>query len=205
MNPEDLPFDHPVLADFLRQNLAVLIFAFLGLIFLAVGIFSLNSQNRQPEIIFEEGAQAEEGKIKVDVEGAVVKPGVYEVGSSARVQEVLILAGGLSLQADREWVAKSLNLAAKLNDGAKIYIPLKGEQSGNMNYELGIKNNGQLGEKININTASEGELDKLPGVGPVTAQKIIAGRPYQAIEDLLSKKIVGASTFANIKDQITVW
>ena len=58
---------------------------------------------------------------------------------------------------------------------------------------------------VNINTASETELDALPGVGPVTAQKIISNRPYQKIDDLVSKKAVGASVFSKIKDQISIY
>lgn len=58
---------------------------------------------------------------------------------------------------------------------------------------------------ININQASESELDALPGIGPVTAQKIISNRPYQSVEDLLNKKAVGASEFAKIKDQMSVY
>lgn len=196
--------DRIPLASFLRENILILSFGFLGLIFLTIGIFSLNSQNKETEIIFEEGAQTEEGQIKVDIEGAVVKTGVYEVSSSARVQDVLILAGGLSSGADREWAAKNLNLAAKLNDGTKIYIPQEGEVD-NKNPKVTVGGGQGLEGGININSASAEELDKLPGVGPVTAQKIIDGRPYQDVEDLVNKKIVGASTFSKIKDQLTLW
>lgn len=191
--------------SFLRDNILILSFGFLGLIFLAIGTFSLVSQNSQPEIIFEEGAKTGVGKIKVDIGGAVVRPQVYEISEDARIQDVLILAGGLSSSADREWVAKNLNLASKLTDGAKIYIPQEREQSGSMNYELGIKNNGNSGGKININTASEAELDKLPGVGPVTARKIISARPYQFSEDLVNKKVISDSVFSKFKEQITLW
>lgn len=189
---------------FLRQNFPVLLFVSLGLLFLILGLFSLRQEkdSKDPEVIFETKNE-EVRTMKVDVEGAVVHPGVYEMTGNARVQEALILAGGLSSLADREWVAKNLNLAAKLLDGAKIYIPQKGE-SGIKNQESGIKGE-TIGEKININTATTEELDKLPGVGPVTAQKILAGRPYQTVEDLLAKKIVGASVFSQIREQVTVW
>lgn len=201
-NPASISFK-----NFLRQNFLILLFGFLGLVFLMVGVISLflDSQNKESGIIIEEGQGVVGGKIKVDIEGAVVRPGVYELTSQARAQEALILAGGLSSQADREWVAKNLNLAATLTDGAKIYIPQEGETQVIRNSELGISSEGTLRGKININSASEGELDKLPGVGPVTAQKIIAQRPYQTIEELVSKKVVGEGTFSKIKEQITVW
>jgi competence protein ComEA len=58
---------------------------------------------------------------------------------------------------------------------------------------------------VNINQATEEELDALPGVGPVTAQKIISNRPYQSVDDLVSKKAVGQSVFSKIKDQVRVY
>lgn len=192
---------------FLRQNFPVLLFVSLGLIFFILGLFSLRQEkdSKDSEVIFETKNE-EVRTMKVDVEGAVVHPGVYEMTGNARVQEALILAGGLSSLADREWVAKNLNLAAKLSDGAKIYIPQKGESPLRQSFvgQAGIRGE-SLGEKININTATTEELDKLPGVGPVTAQKILAGRPYQTVEDLLAKKIVGASVFSQIREQVTVW
>lgn len=196
---------------FFRENFLVFLFGFLGLVFLTVGTISLflGSQNKESEIIIEEGEGMAAGKIKVDVEGAVVSPGVYEFSGEPRVQEALISAGGLSSSANRDWVTKNLNLAAKLTDGAKIYIPQKNESplrpaEQGFAGQAGI-DGGTEGEKISINNATLEELDRLPGVGPVTAQKIIAGRPYQTLEELISKKVVGESTFSKIKEQIIVW
>lgn len=84
-----------------------------------------------------------------------------------------------------------INLAAKLSDGQKIYILNSGES---VSQSAGVPA-GQIagvseGQLINVNTASEAELDKLPSVGPVTAQKIVASRPYSTLEELVSKKAV---------------
>lgn len=199
-----------VLTSFLRTNFLIIALGLLGLIFLSLGIITLVSKKEDSDIVFEQSSGAVKNKLKVDIEGAVVKPGVYEIGEGGRIQEALILAGGLSSIADRDWVAKNLNLASKLADGAKIYIPQKDEvrlRPAEQGYggQGGIKNSGELKEKININSAPLEDLDKLPGIGSVTAQKIIEGRPYQTVDDLVAKKIVGTSAFSKIKDQITVW
>ena len=145
--------------------------------------------------------------IFVDVSGAVEKPQVVEVPYDSRVKDVLIAAGGLTPKADRNYVSKSINLAQKVQDGTKIYVPAQGEMvsvsapqvSGNSG-QLGIQ-----GNLININEASESELDSLPGVGPVTAQKIISGRPYQEVSELVSKKIVNQSVFDKIRDKVAAY
>jgi len=98
-------------------------------------------------------------KIKVDIEGAVEKPGVYEIPFDSRIEDVLISAGGLSVKADREYVSKSVNLAQKLIDGAKIYIP---ELNGSNNSNISNLPNTPNSQLTNINIASESELDKLP-------------------------------------------
>lgn len=112
----------------------------------------------------------------------------------------MIAAGGLSARADREWVAKNLNLAMKLTDGAKVYVPAFGENAGAPGSSEAL-----VSGTININTGSASELDGLPGVGPVTAQKIIDNRPYSSVQDLLSKKAVNQKVFDNIKDKISVF
>lgn len=177
----------------------------IGFVLLSGGlIYSLRSSNsgQASDITFESSSTANESKsenkITVDVEGAVINPGVYSLISNSRAKDALIAAGGLSSQADRDWVSKNLNLALKLSDSAKIYIPKIGESANPI---------GQISQigLININTASASDLDGLPGVGPATAQKIIDRRPYSSINDLLSKKIVKSSVFEKIKDKIAAY
>lgn len=141
-------------------------------------------------------------EFKVDISGAVLSPAVYDLPSDARVEDVVKIAGGFSPDANAEFISKSLNLSQKISDGMKIYIPFTGESITSA--VSGGQVAGASSGIVNINTGSESELDSLPGVGSVTAQKIITGRPYSSIDDLKDKKIVSSSTFTKIKDQITV-
>lgn len=144
-------------------------------------------------------------KIEIDVEGAVVSPGVYSVSESARVQDALVAAGGLSASADRAYVAQHINLAAKITDGGKLYIPKIGETPVAQNTTETTESTTVLGSDsstININSATADQLDSLPGIGTVTAGKIISGRPYSSVQDLLTKQIVGQKEFDKIKDLV---
>ena len=178
----------------------------LGLLFLSIGVLtSLIASRKQAkvEILPAEGveeAQSTSGTMIVDVQGAVISPGIYELEYGSRLNDLLIRAGGLSVEADRDYTAKNFNLASKLTDGAKIYIHSTGEVKGVVEYD-----DIYLSDKININTASEAELDRLYGVGEKTAAKIIDGRPYSNVDELLDKKAVTKSTFEEIKDKITVY
>jgi competence protein ComEA len=193
-----------------KRNWLPLSLGILGMIFFAYGLIGLFSANKvgSRDIVFEANSSAKQSSeintILVDIEGAVVKPGVYKLPQESRIQDGLVAASGLSARADRDYLAKNLNLATKLTDGAKVYIPAVGEAVGVMsmpNASSGVVADGL----VNINTSSESQLDALPGVGPVTAQKIIAGRPYNSVNDLLSKKVVGAKVFDQIKDKVTLY
>lgn len=194
----------------LRKHWLPLSLGFLGLIFFAYGLIGLfGSSKPQDDIAFESFSEEKAGENKfsqivVDVEGEVIKPGVYNLSSDSRLQDALVSAGGMSATADREWVSKNLNLALKIKDGMKIYVPPLRQGSAGQAGILGGETSNQS-SLININLASMGELDGLPGVGPVTAQKIIDNRPYGAIEELLEKKIVSASVFEKIKEKITAY
>ncbi len=204
----------------LKQYAVPIGLAVLGLVFLGYGVFaSLSSKDSGSDILPSE-AQAEvvdigskKKQIAVDVEGAVLNPGVYMLAKDARIQDALIEAGGMSDTADRARVAKGLNLAAKLIDGSKIYIPFVGESSTDAGAGVAATSGSEdstniLGDTtgtININSASTVELEALPGIGAVTASKIISNRPYEKIEDLVTKKAVGQSVFTKIKDKISVY
>ncbi|HCM37069.1 MAG: Competence protein ComEA helix-hairpin-helix repeat protein [Candidatus Gottesmanbacteria bacterium GW2011_GWB1_43_11] len=178
---------------------------FLLLLGLRIGLFP---QSDAPKVEFVENTQSatKSAQIKVEVAGAITRPGVYTLTSGSRVEELLQLAGGLADIADFEWVAKNVNLAAKLTDSSKIYIPKLGETAVVQGATAFDTSDQTLSKPIiNINSASKAELDTLPGVGEVTAQKIISGRPYQTVEELLSKKAVNQSTFEKIKESITVY
>lgn len=181
------------------------LFALAVLVRIAISYF----QSGQSDIEFEEiatSASAIRTEIKVDAAGAVERPGVYTLNLDSRVQDLLLVAGGLSEKADRAWVAKHINLAAKLVDGSKVYVPLAGEVATGFQTVSAVQGaNISSNSIININTASEAELDTLPGVGEVTVGKIIAGRPFQKTQELLDKKIVNKNTWEKIKDKVSVY
>jgi len=190
------------LSPFIKQNILILALGLFGLMFFIYGLIALFGEARSEdnEIVFESGEQPLEtdSQIKVDVAAGVINPGVYSLNPDARIQDGLVAAGGLSENADREWVSKNLNLAQRLADGTKIYIPKIGENVKGIAGSI-------ASDQININTGSIEALDSLPGVGPVTAQKIIDGRPYSTIDELISKKVVGEKVFGEIKEKITVY
>lgn len=196
---------------FLKKNILISVLFFGGLIFLCGGLiqYFLHINTNASGVEFVSGqdvksASTSAEKVFVDVSGEVQNPGVYELDSSARVQDAFLAAGGLGPDADRDYIAKSVNLASPLKDGMKIYVPKVGEapaSSGTANTSGSTVNSSGL---VSINSASQSDLEALPGIGPVTAGKIIAGRPYSSTEELLTKKAVGKSVYDKIKDQISL-
>lgn len=177
--------------------------AFVGLAFIGVGLAlnNVTSNSEQPEFIDSEEGSDEKEKLTIDISGAVKKPGVYNFQSGTRILEAIEKAGGFSKKADKDWVAQNLNLAAKISDGEKVFIPAVGKAGTTDSGSVA----GQITGKISINTATESQLDTLPGIGPVRAGKIISNRPYSSINELLNKKVLGEGTFEKIKDKISVY
>lgn len=176
-----------------------------GVILLGLGVLILRSGQEKPQVEIISSTPTADSKIWADLEGAVQKPGVYELPGDARVNDLLIQAGGLSAEADREWLTKNINLAQKLTDGSKIYIPSSQEvaQFGGP----GLSTQGSvagLATKININTASPDQLTALKGIGEKRAADIITNRPYQTLEELISKAGLPKSVFREIKEKITL-
>lgn len=149
-----------------------------------------------------------QGEIIVEISGSVENPGVYTLKNGSRVDDLLTIAGGLSLDADRSWVDKNINRASKLVDSQKIYIYSQSEvksakDSSSIKLDQAVLG-AETGGLVNINTASLSELDALPGIGPVYAQKITEQRPYSSLEELVSKGAVGQSLFEKIKSSISI-
>jgi competence protein ComEA len=139
--------------------------------------------------------------ITVDIEGAVRKPGVYMLPRESRIEDAIEKAEGLANDADYKQIAQTINRAAKLVDGAKLFFPKLGESAQN---ESTSAISGAVSSLVNVNTASQSELEALSGIGPVTAKKIIDNRPYQILDELVSKKVLGQSTFDTLKDQLGI-
>ncbi len=138
--------------------------------------------------------------IKVYVSGAVNRPDVYELPVNSIIKDAIVAAGGAAADADLD----RINLAADLADQMQVYVPHQGEAAP----PSGGTTPGAPADKININTATAEELDKLPGIGPSIAKAIIdyrtANGPFKAIEDINDVKGIGDALFAKIKDSITV-
>jgi competence protein ComEA len=148
----------------------------------------------------------------IDVAGAVLRPGVYHLPAGSRVADAIAAAGGFGPRVDA-LAAQALNLAAPLTDGIQVRVPSRddaaGRGAGNPGTGSGAASgsNAASGGPVDLNTATSAELDALPGIGPVTAGKIIASReerPFSAVDDLKTRKLVGTSTFAKLAGLVTV-
>ena len=148
------------------------------------------------------------GEIVVDVAGAVVNPGVYRLATGSRVGDAVNAAGGFSPRVDAERVGVELNLAATLSDGAQLRVPSRDdEKPGDLGGDGGGDGGGSGGELINLNAATQAELESLPGIGPVTAGKIMesrAGAPFRTVDELRERGLVGEKTFEDLRALVTV-
>lgn len=176
----------------------------------AIFLFRQIQADSQVTVIpIEENQDIKKERILVHVAGAVQKPGLYELESDARINDVLAAAGGLSEEANREWFSKNINLAQKVSDGVKLYVPFSGE-TGVAQYETGAGLvMGEQNGLVNINTASQAELETLPKIGPATAQKIINYRQqhdsFQSIEELTQVSGIGDKTLEDLRNLVTVF
>ncbi len=151
--------------------------------------------------------------VVVDVAGAVAEPGVYSLPPGSRVQDALEAAGGLLPEAD----TRSLNLAAPIEDGSRLWVASRppiteAPQGESVSRGISVGESATFeapsGSKINLNTASQEALESLPGIGPSLARSIIAYRqehgPFAAIDEIQKVSGIGPAKFEKIRDLITV-
>lgn len=158
------------------------------------------------EVATDATKERAETMIYVDIKGAVKVPGIYQLKNQQRIWDALALAGGVSEEADTAQV----NYAQKVKDQMIIYVPKKGEpvpQSLETLQESAPAQQNQE-EKINLNTATEAELQTISGIGAKKAQEIIRFRdeqgPFKTVEKLKNVPGIGEKTVERLKDMLTV-
>ena len=136
--------------------------------------------------------------VAVDIQGAVKKPGVYQIKEGSLVQNVINLAGGLVENAD----TKQINQAKRVTDQMQVYVPVKG-----MTSQTSTSAPSQ-GEKVNINSATVDDFKNVTGIGPKKAEKIITFREkngnFKELKDLTKVSGIGEKSLESLKDQLTV-
>ena len=164
--------------------------------------------------------------VRIHVAGAVIRPGVYTVSSSARVVDVVTAAGGATSNADLE----RINLAQTIVDTEQVFVPFRSTRTTKVTVSPRLRPSRTtvpasvpavpgavpiigapittLSPLINLNSATSDQLDTLPGVGPSTAKAIISYRtrkgPFGKVEDLLNVPGIGPAKVGAIRDQVTV-
>ena len=162
--------------------------------------------------------------VRVQVSGAVLEPGIYDVPASCRVEEAIAAAGGLTENADSERV----NLVRKVRDGMQIRVPVQkaartnstqrkkaqaksglGESASGKygSNKAGSGRNSNMMQSVRINSASAGELQQLPGIGPALAQRIVETRNsgrFTSADDLLRVPGIGKAKLAKLRDYVEV-
>ena len=152
-------------------------------------------------------------RIAVHVAGAVTHPGVVELGAGTRVVDAVEAVGGAHADADLD----RLNLAAKLADGQRVYVPKVGEADpGRARWRrrraagsgTATGDGAPLGGKLNLNTATQAQLEALPGIGPTYAQSILAERQrrggFTSVNELRGVRGIGDKRFAELAPLVTV-
>jgi competence protein ComEA len=141
--------------------------------------------------------------LRVYITGAVRSPDVYVLAPGSIVKDAILAAGGAGPDAD----LLQVNLALELQDQMQIVVPRRGETVATPGSAPAARSAPSLGTtpgRVNVNTASAEVLESLPGIGPGLAGRIVDGRPYRKIEDLLSVPGIGEKTYEELKDLVSV-
>jgi len=210
-----------LLSRYIFHIFAVTVFLLISIYKSYPNIFNLKKdiESENPEIV----SPISNTPIYVDLSGAVVSPGVYEMPSISRVGDLISKGGGFSNNASVLWISRNINLAKLLYDTQKIYVPYEWETYGDCTCTIDTlyldvplatystsspsgttsdSSDSSSSEEINVNTATADVLDSLPGIGATYAQKIIDNRPYTDLSDFASTSGLSETTINKISDQI---
>ena len=160
-----------------------------ALAFAAVVALTVLTQRGQPEGLSVERREAPGGldEVRVEVAGAVARPGVVTVAPGSRVGDAVALAGGATAEAD----TAALNLARRVTDEEQLIVPRIGERRTAL---------------IDLNRATVPQLEALPGIGRVTAEAIVAARerqPFASSDDLVTRGLTSARVYEQLRDLVT--
>ena len=157
-----------------------------------------------PMMVVEETRGVEPQSIIVDVSGAVVAPGVFELSEGSRIADAVTLAGGLTPEAD----LARINLAALMEDGMKIHVPQVGEPEPAPPVQAGSRSMDEATAVVRVNTADVQELMRLPGVGEKTAAAIVSERqkngPFSSVDDLERVSGIGPAKIEGFRDLVEI-
>lgn len=195
---------------YLSRAEQVVLVAIIGLLLTGAGVLSYargqhSADPGHDQPIFVPAPDGVGGMIVVDVSGAVTQPGVYRLNGGARVSDAIEQAGGPAPEAD----LSSLNLAARIDDGDKLIVPTASDGSRSTQ---AASCPSAFAKHISLNHATADELESLPGIGPVYAQRIVAyrekkqreeGRGFQSADELLNVPGIGPKRFAAVRDLVT--
>lgn len=195
---------------YLSRAEQVALVAILALLLTGAGVLSYakgqhSAEMERGEPIFVPAPEDVGGEIVVDVSGAVAQPGVYRLDAKARVSDAVERAGGPAPEAD----VAALNLAAQLDDGDKLVVP---SRSDNPHAADRSPSTHASARRISLNQATSEELQSLPGIGPVYADRIVAyrekkrreeGRGFQSADELLNVPGIGPKRYAAVRDLVT--
>lgn len=165
-------------------------------------VYARTAQAPVPVIQKTSSAEAPDSRIEelvaVHVAGMVASPGFYEIPKGSRVKDAIEAAGGALEGADLD----SINLAAPIADGEKVFVPKPGETAP------ADQSPGNSGGKVNLNIANQSQLEELPGVGPVLAQRIIEYRQkkggFTSVRQLMEVEGIGQKKYGSLKDLVAV-
>ncbi len=150
-------------------------------------------------------ALPDQGEVAVEVAGAVARPGVYRLAPGARIADAIAAAGGYGPRVAVDRLASLLDLTTPISDGLRIIVPSRDDPPASTAPAAGA---GPAGDRLlDLNAATQAELEALPGIGPVTAERIIearAERAFSGVAELRERGLVGEKTFERIRALVTV-